>query len=96
MKALGSFILAGVLLTGCAGMSERDQRIISGAAIGGIAGNVLGGGSAAATVGGAAIGGLIGSEVDRNRQDRRYEDARRRYDDCRRNNPRRYCDRQTF
>lgn len=88
--------LAAAALTGCAGMSDRDQRIVSGAAIGGIAGNVLGGGSAAATVGGAVLGGLVGSEIDRNRQDRRYEDARRRYDECRRYNSRRFCDNQRY
>ena len=60
-------------LAGCAsgGISERDTRVLGGAAIGGVAGNVLGR-STAATVGGAAIGGLIGNEVDRRDRERRY------------------------
>ena len=60
-------------LAGCAstGLSERDTRVLGGAAIGGVAGNVLGH-STAATVGGAAIGGLIGNEVDRRDRERRY------------------------
>ena len=50
-------------LGGCAGMSNRDQNIVGGAAIGGLAGAVLTGGSAIGTVGGAAVGGVIGNEV---------------------------------
>ena len=73
-------VVAGSLafaLAGCAntGLSQRDTRVLGGAAIGGVAGNVLGH-STAATVGGAAIGGLIGNEVDRRDRDRRYD---RRY-----------------
>lgn len=88
--------IAAAALTGCAGLSDREQSIGSGAIIGGAAGNVLGGGSVGATIGGAVLGGLVGSELDRNRQDRRYDDARKRYDDCRRVNSRRYCDRQRY
>lgn len=56
--------LAGLLtLGGCAGMSNRDQNVVGGAAIGGIAGAVLTGGSAIGTVGGAAVGGVIGNEI---------------------------------
>lgn len=95
-KLIAASVIALTTLAGCAGLSDREQRIISGAAIGGVAGNVLGSGSTGATVGGAVIGGLIGSEVDRNRSDRRYEDARRRYDSCRRANSRTYCDRQYY
>jgi osmotically inducible lipoprotein OsmB len=50
-------------LGGCAGMSQRDQSMVGGAAIGGVAGAVLTGGSALGTVGGAAVGGVIGNEV---------------------------------
>ncbi len=94
-----TMILAAVIavssLTGCAGLSERDQRIGSGALIGGAAGAAIGGNATGAAIG--AIGGaLIGSEVDRNvernREDRRYWDARRAYEECRRYNSRRECD----
>ena len=101
-KLILTAILTVTALTGCAGLSERDQRIGSGAVIGGVAGNVLGGGSAIGTVGGAVLGGLVGAEVDRHRNDgryttdRRYEDARRRYDECRRWNSRRYCDSRRY
>lgn len=97
MRAL---ILSGVIalatLTGCAGMSERDQRVGSGAIIGGAAGNVISGGSAGGTLAGALLGGLIGADIDRNiqrdRSDRRYWDSRRRYEQCRQRNSRRLCD----
>jgi osmotically inducible lipoprotein OsmB len=52
------------LLSGCAGMSHRQQNAAAGAAIGGVAGAVLTGGSSLGTVGGAAIGGIIGHGVD--------------------------------
>ena len=55
------FITSAVGLTGCAGMSHRQQNAATGAAVGGVAGAVLTGGSAIGTVGGAAIGGLIGN-----------------------------------
>ena len=60
-------------LAGCAntGLSQRDTRVLGGAAIGGVAGHVIGK-STAATVGGAAIGGLIGNEVDRRDRERNY------------------------
>lgn len=89
-----TIILAGALalatLTGCAGLSERDQRVLSGAAIGGVVGNVVGGGSTAATVGGAVVGGAIGSQVDRDAQAR---ERRRQWEECMRYYSRRYCDR---
>jgi len=59
LLALASLFALG----GCAGMSNRDQGIVGGAAIGGLAGAVLTGGSAIGTVGGAAVGGVIGNEV---------------------------------
>lgn len=55
-------VFAGLFtLTGCAGMTRRQQNAATGAAVGGVAGAVLTGGSALGTVGGAAIGGLIGN-----------------------------------
>lgn len=82
------YILAATLavaaLTGCA--SDRDNRILTGAAVGGVIGNVLGNGSTGATVGGAVVGGAIGAHTSDHRDDR-YRDNRTRaqriYDDCR-------------
>lgn len=51
-------------LSGCAGMTKRQQNAAVGAGIGGVAGAVLTGGSSLGTVGGAAIGGIIGHGVD--------------------------------
>lgn len=63
-KKLTAFTLLVVFLSGCAGMSARQQNAATGAAIGGVAGAVLTGGSSLGTVGGAAIGGIIGHGVD--------------------------------
>jgi len=67
MRRIASIIgalLVCALLSGCAGMSQRQQNAATGAAIGGVAGAVLTGGSSVGTVGGAAIGGIIGHGVD--------------------------------
>lgn len=53
-----------LLLNGCANLSARQQNAAVGAAVGGVAGAVLTGGSSFGTVGGAAIGGIIGHGVD--------------------------------
>lgn len=78
MKKLLIAAMIAVTLTGCAGLSTREQRIGSGAIIGGAAGNLLGGG-AFGTLGGAAIGGLIGNEMDRNAQQPQHDN--RHYSD---------------
>lgn len=58
-------LLAGSLaLGGCSGMTTRQQNAAVGAAVGGVAGAVLTGGSSFGTVGGAAIGGIIGHGID--------------------------------
>jgi osmotically inducible lipoprotein OsmB len=64
----GVVIAAMLMLGGCAGMSNRDKNIVGGAAIGGVAGAVLTGGSPIGTVGGAAVGGVIGNEVSKDRR----------------------------
>lgn len=67
MKVLGKAIVGMLLvasISGCAGMSTRQKNAAAGAAIGGVAGAVLTGGSSLGTVGGAAIGGVIGHGVD--------------------------------
>lgn len=48
------------MLTAC---TNRDMSTVGGAALGGLAGNVITGGSAAGTVVGAVGGGLIGRSV---------------------------------
>lgn len=58
--AIAAAILIG--LGGCAGMTQQDKGTATGAVIGGVAGNVLGGGTLG-TLGGAAVGGVIGHEV---------------------------------
>lgn len=58
-----SVILAiTAMLFGCASMSKRQQNMAVGAAIGGVAGNLIGD-DTGATLGGAALGGLIGSQI---------------------------------
>ncbi len=60
-----SVVAAAVLigLGGCAGMSTQDKGTATGAVIGGVAGNVLGGGGLLGTAAGAAVGGVVGHEV---------------------------------
>lgn len=98
-KIILAITLAAATLTGCAGLSEREQRIGSGAVIGGAAGNLLGGGTIG-TVGGAVLGGLVGSEIDKNnskhRDDKRYDEARRRYDECRQHYSRQVCNERRY
>ncbi|MDB6001184.1 MAG: osmotically-inducible lipoprotein [Rhizobacter sp.] len=55
-------LAASLGLTGCAGMTHREKSTAAGAAVGGVAGNVLGGG-AVGTIGGAAVGGVIGNQM---------------------------------
>ena len=49
-------------LAACAGMTERERDLATGAGIGAVAGSVLTGGSTAGTVGGAVVGGVIANE----------------------------------
>ncbi len=65
-SAATTFLCTLVLLTGCANMSNRDQRVLSGAAIGtgvGAAAGAIGGnvglGAALGAAGGAAAGLLV-------------------------------------
>jgi len=68
MKTIGKYSVSAVAaavfigLSGCAGMTAQDKGTATGAVIGGVAGNVLGGGTLG-TLGGAAVGGVIGHEV---------------------------------
>jgi len=49
-------------LAGCAGMTNQEKGTLTGAAVGGVVGNVLCGGIACTGVG-AAVGGVIGNQV---------------------------------
>ncbi len=55
------FLLVG-LLTSC---TNREMGTVGGAAVGGVAGNALTGGSTAGTVAGAVGGGIIGNQMAR-------------------------------
>jgi|JI6StandDraft_1071083.scaffolds.fasta_scaffold37918_3 osmotically inducible lipoprotein OsmB len=55
-------LVASLSLGGCAGMSRQEKGTATGAVIGGVAGNVVGGGILG-TAAGAAVGGVIGHEV---------------------------------
>ena len=59
-----TLLISCLALAGCSNLSTRQKNAATGAAIGGVAGAVLTGGSALGTVGGAAIGGAIGHGVD--------------------------------
>jgi osmotically inducible lipoprotein OsmB len=52
-----------IILGGCADMTHQERGTATGAVIGGVAGNVIGGGSLLGTAAGAAVGGVIGHEV---------------------------------
>lgn len=55
-------VLVALGLGGCAGMTHQEKGTATGAVIGGVAGNVIGGGLLG-TAAGAAVGGVIGHEV---------------------------------
>lgn len=76
MKIAAKLLVAVLIMTsfGCAGMSTRDQRILSGGALGAAAGAgtaaIVGAPIAVGVAAGAAagaVGGLIVDEVDRRR-----------------------------
>lgn len=67
-----------LMLSGCAGMTPREQRMLSGGAIGAAGGAVIGavaagnpgtGAAVGAAIGGAVgtVGGLVVDEMDRRR-----------------------------
>jgi osmotically inducible lipoprotein OsmB len=66
-KMVKSMGLAALVLSlgACANMNAQQKNTAIGAAVGGVAGSILTGGSAAGTVGGAAVGGVIGHQVKR-------------------------------
>ena len=60
--AAGALALA-LAMGGCSNRTPREKNTAIGAGVGGVAGSVLSGGSAAGTIGGAAVGGVIGNQV---------------------------------
>lgn len=60
--SLAASATALVVLAGCAGMTNQEKGIATGAVVGGVVGNVLCGG-VLCTGAGAAVGGVIGNEV---------------------------------
>ncbi len=57
--------IATLALSACANMTAQQKNTSIGAAVGGVAGAVLTGGSSIGTVGGAVVGGVIGNQVKR-------------------------------
>ena len=51
------------LLGGCSGMSRQEVSTVTGAAVGAVAGSVVGG--PGATAAGAVVGGVVGHEVSK-------------------------------
>ena len=74
MKTLRNYSTAAmaaaalIMLGGCAGMTAQEKGTATGAVLGGVAGNVLGGGGILGTAGGAAVGGVIGHEVTKEKK----------------------------
>ncbi len=64
-QSLAAALLITASMAGCANMNHQQKNTAIGAAIGGVAGSVLTGGSAIGTVGGAAVGGVIGNQIKR-------------------------------
>ena len=61
-------IVTTLMLGGCSSMTSQQNDTAVGAAVGGVAGNVLTGGSTAGTIGGAAVGGIVGHETSKPKQ----------------------------
>lgn len=65
MRHLKTSVIAMLLVAsvaGCSGMTPRERDTAVGAAVGGVGGAALSGGSALGTAAGAAAGGIIGHE----------------------------------
>lgn len=60
MMKVGSALLALTLMTGCAGMSDQEQRALSGGAAGASGGALLGAMTGGSAMLGAAILGPVG------------------------------------
>ena len=58
-------LVAALALGGLSGCGSTNETIgtVGGAALGGVAGSAITGGSAIGTIGGAVVGGAVGNEV---------------------------------
>jgi osmotically inducible lipoprotein OsmB len=65
-KRFAGFAIS-IALFGIGGCATRGEDTAGGAVLGGVAGSVLTGGSAAGTVGGAVVGGVVGNEAGKGR-----------------------------
>jgi osmotically inducible lipoprotein OsmB len=65
MATVAGALALSFAMAGCSNMTPRERNTAVGAGVGGVAGSVLSGGSAAGTLGGAAVGGVIGNQVDK-------------------------------
>jgi osmotically inducible lipoprotein OsmB len=63
LVSIVSAVTLASALSACGTPSRQTMGTVGGAAIGGLAGHSVTGGSTAGTVGGAAVGGIIGHEV---------------------------------
>lgn len=72
MKAIHIFSVSAIVTTlilgGCSTMTPQQKDTAIGAAVGGVAGSVLTGGSTAGTIGGAAVGGVVGHETSKDKK----------------------------
>ena len=66
MQASIAITAIALALGGCSGMTHQEKTTLGGAAIGGIAGSALTGGSTGGTVAGAVVGGVAGHEYGKN------------------------------
>lgn len=62
-KSITACFAMALLMGALIGCTNKDMGTVGGAALGGVAGNALTGGSTAGTVAGAVGGGLIGRAV---------------------------------
>ena len=65
MKKIIVFLSASILAVTLAGCSNADVGTVSGVAVGGALGSLVGAGTGqtAAIIGGAAVGGLVGRKI---------------------------------
>lgn len=62
-----AILLAALGLSGCSSMTHQEKGTVAGAAVGGVAGNLLCGG-VLCTGAGAVVGGVIGHEVTKDKK----------------------------
>lgn len=64
VSIVGALTLASALAA-CGTPTRQQVGVGTGAVLGGVAGNVITGGSTLGTVGGAAVGGVVGNEMSK-------------------------------